>query len=54
MDDRKKRIIEALGLTEDDFTTHPDKAEKLEAQIAYTALITDTLIEAEVDDVQED
>ena len=46
MTDLQKKMADKLGLTPDDF--QPKKATKvdeLEAQVLYTALMTDTLIE---------
>ena len=52
MTDLEKKMAEKLGLTPDDF--QPKKATKvdeLEAQVLYTALMPDTLIEEDNDNV---
>lgn len=52
MTDLEKSMVESMGLTPDDF--RPKKATKvdeLEAQVLYTALMTDTLIEESDDNV---
>lgn len=54
MTDLQKKMMEKLGLSQEDF--QPKKATKvdeLEAQVLYTALMTDTLIEESDDNVQE-
>ena len=48
----QKKMVEKLGLSQGDF--QPKKATKvdeLEAQVLYTALMTDTLIEESDDNV---
>lgn len=53
MTDLQKKMADKLGLTPDDF--QPKKATKvdeLEAQVLYTALMTDTLIEEGKENVQ--
>lgn len=53
MTDLQRKMADKLGLTPDDF--QPKKATKvdeLEAQVLYTALMTDTLIEESDDNVQ--
>lgn len=53
MTDLQKKMAEKLGLSTEDF--QPKKATKvdeLEAQVLYTALMTDTLIEESDDNVQ--
>lgn len=52
MTNLQKEMAEKLGLSTEDF--HPKKAtkvDKLEAQVLYTALMTDTLIEESDDNV---
>ena len=52
MTDLQKKMADKLGLTPDDF--QPKKATKvdeLEAQVLYTALMTDTLIGEDKEDV---
>ena len=52
MTDLQKKMADTLGLPPDDF--QPKKATKvdeLEAQVLYTALMTDTLIEESDDNV---
>jgi hypothetical protein len=52
MTDLQKKMAEKLGLSTEDF--QPKKATKvdeLEAQVLYTALMTDTLIEEDKEDV---
>lgn len=52
MTDLQKKMAEKLGLSQEDF--HPKKTTKvdeLEAQVLYTALMTDTLIEESDDNV---
>lgn len=54
MTELQKKMVEKLGLSQEDF--QPKKATKvdeLEAQVLYTALMTDTLIEESDDNVQE-
>ena len=54
MTELQKKVVEKLGLSQEDF--QPKKATKvdeLEAQVLYTALMTDTLIEEDKEDVQE-
>lgn len=53
MTDLQRKMAEKLGLSTEDF--QPKKATKvdeLEAQVLYTALMTDTLIEESDDNVQ--
>lgn len=53
MTELQKKMVEKLGLSQEDF--QPKKATKvdeLEAQVLYTALMTDTLIGEEEEDVQ--
>lgn len=52
MTELQKKMVEKLGLSQEDF--QPKKATKvdeLEAQVLYTALMTDTLIGEEEEDV---
>lgn len=52
MTDLQKEMAEKLGLSQEDF--QPKKATKvdeLEAQVLYTALMTDTLIGEDEEDV---
>ena len=52
MTELQKKMVEKLGLSQEDF--QPKKATKideLEAQVLYTALMTDTLIEEDKEDV---
>lgn len=52
MTELQKKMAEKLGLSTEDF--QPKKATKvdeLEAQVLYTALMTDTLIEEDKDNV---
>lgn len=52
MTNLQQKMADKLGLTSDDF--QPKKATKvdeLEAQVLYTALMTDTLIEESDDNV---
>ena len=43
MTDLERRLAELNGLTEEDI--YPNKEEKRDAQILFTAIMTDTLIE---------
>lgn len=52
MTDLQRKMMEKLGLSQEDF--QPKKAikvDELEAQVLYTALMTDTLIEESDDNV---
>lgn len=52
MTDLQKKMADKLGLSTEDF--QPKKAtkvDKLEAQVLYTALMTDTLIEEDNENV---
>ena len=52
MTELQRKMADKLGLTPDDF--QPKKATKvdeLEAQVLYNALMTDTLIEEDKEDV---
>ena len=52
MTDLEKSIVESMGLTPDDFQPKKStKVDELEAQVLYTALMTDTLIEESDDNV---
>ena len=53
MTDLQKKMADKLGLTPDDFQLKKaTKVDELEAQVLYTALMTDTLIEESDDNVQ--
>lgn len=49
MTEAQKKMMEKLGLTEADFAGvkegEPTQLDRIEAQIMFTALMTDTLIE---------
>lgn len=52
MTDLQKKMADKLGLTPDDFQLKKaTKVDELEAQVLYTALMTDTLIEEDNDNV---
>lgn len=52
MTDLQRKMAEKLGLSSEDFQTKKaTKVDELEAQVLYTALMTDTLIEEDKDNV---
>lgn len=52
MTDLQKKMAEKLGLSTEDFQSKKaTKVDELEAQVLYTALMTDTLIGEEEEDV---
>lgn len=52
MTDLQRKMADKLGLTPDDFQSKKaTKVDELEAQVLYTALMTDTLIEESDDNV---
>lgn len=52
MTDLQKKMADKLGLSTEDFQPKKGtKVDKLEAQVLYTALMTDTLIEEGKEDV---
>ena len=52
MTDLQKKMADQLGLTTEDFQPQKHtKVDELEAQVLYTALMTDTLIEESDDNV---
>ena len=54
MTDLQKKMAEKLGLSSEDFEKPTvTEQDKIMAQVLYTALMTDTLIEEGKEDVQE-
>lgn len=52
MTELQKKMMKAAGLSPEDFQPkRATKVDELEAQVLYTALMTDTLIEEEEDNV---
>lgn len=52
MTDLQEEMLKAAGLSPEDFQPkRVTKVDELEAQVLYTALMTDTLIEEEEDNV---
>lgn len=55
MNEMQKKMAERLGLNENDFKgrskDQPTQLDRIEAQTMYTALMTDTLLEEDTDNV---
>lgn len=52
MTELQKKMVESMGLSTEDFQPKKvTKVDELEAQVLYTALMTDTLIEESDDNV---